>query len=431
MLNLQTRTARAVAGIAACALVAAIGFAGNDHVSLAGTTPSLGTAQSFAVLGASAVTNTGPTTITGDLGVSPGSSITGAGSITLTGSIHQTDPVAAQAQSDVTTAYNALAAESCGTNLGVQDLGTVGVLTAGVYCFSSSAQLTGALTLDAEGDAAARFVFQIPSTLITAPSASVLLINGGQDGNVFWQVGSSATLDTDTVFMGNILALANIALNTRASIVCGRALARTEAVTMDTNVVSILGCPAGAAPTDTPTNTPPATDTPLPTDTPIATAVATDTPVVPPAATETPLPATSTPVAATETPLPATATPTDASPNTPLPTDVPTATTAPTDTPPAPATATATPAIASTETPTDTSTDTPPTETPSETPPATDTPVAGTPPASFPDTGGGPQQDDGGSWLVALGASFLAGLGALTIGLSLRARRLRPQDVER
>jgi hypothetical protein len=427
MLNLQTRITRAVAGTAACAVCVAIGFTQTDHVSQAATIPSLGAAQSFAVLGAAAVTNTGPTTITGDLGVSPGSSITGAGSITITGSIHQTDSAAAQAQSAVTTAYNTLAAETCGTNLGVQDLGTVGVLTPGVYCFSSSAHLTGVLTLDAGGSAAARFVFQIPSTLITAPSASVLLINGGHDGNVFWQVGSSATLDTDTAFTGNILALANIALNTRASIVCGRALARTEAVTMDTNVVSILGCPAGAAPTNTftptatntftptaistPTNTPPVT---APTNTPPVTA-ATNTPPVT-AATNTP-PVT----AATNTPpvtVP-TNTPTNAAPvtGTPVTTNTPTAT------PPVPLTATGTPPTAGTATATNTPTNTP-THTPGWTPTSTSTVIA-TPPASFPGTGGGPQQGGGVSWFVVLATSLVAGFGALTIGLRLRARLLR------
>ena len=251
-LNLQTRITRVVAAIAACALCTAIAFIGSGRFSQADTTPSLGTAQTFAVLGASIVTNTGATTITGDLGVSPGTAITGAGSITITGSMYPGGPTAAQAQSDVGTAYNALAAESCDTDLGTQDLGSVGVLTPGVYCFTGAANLAGTLTLDAGGAAAARFVFQIPSTLSTAANASVLLINGGQDGNVFWQVGTSATLGADTAFIGNILALANIALGARASILCGRALAQTEAVTMDTNVVSILDCPAAAS-TDTPT----------------------------------------------------------------------------------------------------------------------------------------------------------------------------------
>ena len=199
----------------------------------------LGTADPFAVLAGSSVINTGSSTIHGDLGVWPGAVVSGfpPGNVSG-GTIHANDAVAMQAQSDLITAYNFAAGESCGTSLTGTDLGGL-TLTPGVYCFSSSAQLTGALTLNAQGNANAVFVFQIGSTLTTASASSVVFINGGEGDSVFWQVGSSATLGTSTAFAGNILALTSITLNTTASIGCGRALARNGTVTLDTNLVSI------------------------------------------------------------------------------------------------------------------------------------------------------------------------------------------------
>ena len=217
--------------------------AGQDNAPPAtvAAEPPLGTEQSFAVLGGSTVTNTGSSVITGDLGVSPGSAITGFPPGLVTGgTIHAADAVALQAQNDTTTAYNDLAGQACDIDLTGQDLGGM-TLVPGVYCFSSSAQLTGALTLDAGGDPNADWVFQIGSTLTTASSSSVLLTNEGQPCNVFWQVGSSATLGTTTSFVGNILALTSITLNTGAN-VSGRALARNGAVTLDTNNVAVAVC---------------------------------------------------------------------------------------------------------------------------------------------------------------------------------------------
>lgn len=202
---------------------------------------SLGTAQNFAVLGGSTVTNTGPTVITGDLGVSPGSAITGFPPGIVLGTVHAADVVALQAHNDVITSYNVLAGLPQTQDLTGQNLGGLTLLP-GVYNFDTSAQLTGTLTLNALGDPNAFFVFQMGSTLDTASSSAVVIINGGDDCNVFWQVGSSATLGTTTSFKGNILADQSITLNTGADIISGRALAINAAVTMDTNDVACEGC---------------------------------------------------------------------------------------------------------------------------------------------------------------------------------------------
>jgi type VI secretion system secreted protein VgrG len=214
----------------------------SAFVALAGFLPQskadvLGSADSFAVLGGSTVGNTGNTVLNGNLGVYPGLTISGFSPGIVNGATYAGGSVAAQAQADVLTAYTALSSEASIQDLTGQDLGGL-TLGPGVRNFSAVAQLTGTLILDAQGDSNARFDFQIGSTLTTASSSSILLINGAQAGNVFWQVGSSATLGTDTSFDGSILADQSITLNTGANM-DGRALALNAAVTLDDNIITV------------------------------------------------------------------------------------------------------------------------------------------------------------------------------------------------
>jgi len=230
------------------ALLLALAFAGN---ALGAVTPvGLGTADSFAVLAGSTITNTGPTTVIGDIGLWPGTSETGFGSITQTGTNHVTDAVAQGAQSDLTIAYNTAAGETPVTSTIVADLGGQ-TLTAGIYKSPSSIGLTGTLTLDGAGNPNAMFVFQATdSTLITASASTVKLINGASPCNVFWQVGSSATLGTGSTFRGTILALTSITVTSGVT-VDGRVLARNGAVTLDSDKISNTCKGTSPPPTDT------------------------------------------------------------------------------------------------------------------------------------------------------------------------------------
>jgi Ice-binding-like len=205
----------------------------------ASITPPLGSAASFAVLGATTVTNTGFTTVVGDLGVSPGTAITGFPPGTATGTIDPGDAKAAAAQASVGTAITDASGEPCGVNLTGQDLGGM-TLIPGVYCFDSSAGLTGTLKLNAQGNVHAAWLFQIVSTLTTASASKVVLINGAKPTNhcnITWLVGSSATLGTTTTFLGNILATTSITLTTGVSS-RGGMYAHGGAVTMDDNHVT-------------------------------------------------------------------------------------------------------------------------------------------------------------------------------------------------
>lgn len=210
----------------------------------AATNPSLGTADNFAVLGASTVTNAGLTTVKGDMGVSPAATITGFPPGTISGTMHRDDAVAVQAQHDVSVAYTNIVEQSCTGNLTDQDLGGK-TLTPGVYCFDTTAQLTGTLTLDGQGNPNSVFIFQIGSTLTTASNASVVFINEANAYNSFWQVGSSATLGVDTSFAGNVLAYTSITTTTGV-VTNGGLYALNGVVTLDTNTLAIAQGPLTA-----------------------------------------------------------------------------------------------------------------------------------------------------------------------------------------
>src|ERR1051326_7833348 len=229
-----------IVGLAVAAMVA-------RHDATAAQAPvPLGSATTFGVLAGSTVTSTGDTTVNGDLGVSPGTAVTGT--LTVTGMFHAGDPAAAQAQLDLTTAYNDAAGRTVGAITVAGNLGGQ-TLTPGLYKSTSSLAISsGDLTLDAQGDPNAVFIFQMGSTLTTTTGHNVILTGGAQAANVFWQVGSSATLGTGSVFKGNILALASITVTTGAAVE-GRLLARTAAVTLDSNIVGVAIPADASAPT--------------------------------------------------------------------------------------------------------------------------------------------------------------------------------------
>jgi hypothetical protein len=222
---------------------------GTSSANAATPSVPLGAAADFAVLAASTVTNTGPTTITGDLGLSPGTSVTGFPPGQVTGTAHVADATALQAKNDLITAYTDAAGRPTTATVPVELGGTT--KTPGVYDSPAGTfGITGAVTLDGQGDQDAVFIFKAASTLITASASTVNLVNGARSCNVFWQVGSSATLGTNSTLRGNVLALASITVTTGVT-VDGRALARNAAVTLDTNTITRPSCDQAPAATAT------------------------------------------------------------------------------------------------------------------------------------------------------------------------------------
>ncbi len=208
--------------------------------SAARAAPILGDANSFAILAGASITSTGATIITGDVGLTPGTSVTGfpPGAV-VDGTIHINDGPAIDAKAAFGSVYTTLGTYAVTQNLTGGDLGvgSLGSLAPGVYQFDTTAQLTGALTLDGGGDAAAQFIFLIGSALTTSSASSVLLTNGAFFDNVFWWTGTAATLGAGTSFVGSILAGSSITMDAGANIVCGRAFADAS-VTMINNQIS-------------------------------------------------------------------------------------------------------------------------------------------------------------------------------------------------
>jgi len=360
------------------------------------TTINLGTAAAASVLAGAGVTNTGPSVLNRDLDTSPTPAITGFPPGTVGGTTHAGDATAAQAQSDLTIAYNAAASAPSTQNVTGVDLGGK-TLTQGVYTASTSMALNGPLPLTLNGGASSVFIFQAGTTLITGSNSSVLLTGGAQACNVFWQVGSSATLGTNTTFVGNILAQASITANTGATI-DGRALARTGAVTLDNNVFTSSGCVA---------TSPPSPVTPGP---------VTPGPV-------TPVPVTTAPG------RPSSGAPTGTGPTAGTPAAGPTAGT------PAAASPTGVGSSGRTSTPRTNASPSSPTPAPAAMPPvflggSGATLIASPAVVGPPRTGGAPIPSRRGGWLTGLGVIVLGALGATALGLVAREAR-RPPLVRR
>ncbi|HEY5265781.1 MAG TPA: ice-binding family protein [Acidimicrobiales bacterium] len=262
-------------GVGVVSLMTLVAFSGEPAV--AATTLTMGAAAPYAVLAGSTITNTGSSVITGSIGLSPGTSITGFPPGTVTGSTDPANAASLAAMNASTAAYLVAAGETPFTTVPAGTLGGGAPLGPGVYQSASSLSLTGPLTLDAGGNPDAVFIFQSGSTLTTATGSSVVLTGGAQACNVFWQVGSSATLGTTTAFQGTILALTSATLNTGAT-VNGRVQAQTGAVTLNGNTITVPTCLA--VPPTTTTTTAVTTTTTLPATTTTLPPPTTTSPVV-------------------------------------------------------------------------------------------------------------------------------------------------------
>lgn len=299
--NSRTKRAVGVSALSCAVLFGILTVSTAQSAFAAEAKVDLGASETYSVLAGQTVTNTGSSVLSNDLGVSPGTAITGFPPGLVLGSTHAADANASLAQSDLVKAYDD-AASRAPTEVVSGDL--VGrTLVGGVYKSDSSLDLNGTVTLDAQGDSSTVWIFQVGSALTTGSASNVALVNGASACNVYWQVGSSATLGTASSFKGSILALTSISVTTDATVE-GRTLARNGAVTLDNNVFVNPVC-AAAVPTVTPsaTITPTATATPAPTGS--ATITPSPTGTVPPTGTTPAIPSPS---------LTATGTPTTTSP---------------------------------------------------------------------------------------------------------------------
>lgn len=231
----KSRTLISLVGL----LTAGLTVAAMSSANAAAVTVPLGTASDYAILAGQTITKTGPITVRGDIGVYPGSAISGTGAITQVGTTHVGDSNANIAKHDLLTGYNNAAGQTTRQPVTADLAGQT--LKQGVHNSASSLALNGTLTLDGENDPDAVFVFQAGSSLTTGPGSKVNLINGASACNVYWQVGSSATLNTTTDFVGTIMALKSITLDTGAT-VQGRVLARNGSVTLDSNTITRPRC---------------------------------------------------------------------------------------------------------------------------------------------------------------------------------------------